>query len=217
VVLDVDLELGGSDQLFNMMMGRQLQRSMNNREKFVLTTPIINGTDGRKMSKSYGNFIALTEPANDMYGKLMSVADAEIVTYLTVLTDMPMAEVSEIENQLKSGANPMEFKKKLALVVTEMYHDAEQAGQAQEHFERTVQNREVPEEIPEITIKSGATILEAMQQSLLEESNSNLRRLLEQGGVSLDETKVTDPNQAITQSAILKVGKRRYFKLKVGE
>jgi len=217
VVLDVDLELGGSDQLFNMMMGRQLQRSINNREKFVLTTPIINGTDGRKMSKSYGNFIALTEPANDMYGKLMSVADGEIVTYLTVLTDLPMAEVNEIEAQLKSGANPMAFKKKLALVVTEMYHDTEQANQAQEHFERTVQNREVPEEMPEVAIKSGTTILEAMQQSLPEESNSNLRRLLDQGAVSLDEAKVTDGGQALTQSGILKVGKRRYFKLKVEE
>jgi tyrosyl-tRNA synthetase len=216
VVLDVDLEIGGSDQLFNMMMGRQLQRSMNNREKWVLTTPIINGTDGRKMSKSYGNFVALTEAPNDMYGKLMSVADNEIITYFTVLTNTPMSEIEGMQQAITNGENPMSFKKRLAFTITEMYHDAAAAQTAQENFEKTVQNKEVPDEIPEVVVESTATLGQILQQCMPEESNSNLRRLLEQGAVSLNDEKLSDANQTltITDSAILKVGKRRYFKLK---
>lgn len=216
VVLDVDLEIGGSDQLFNMMMGRQLQRSMNNREKWVLTTPIINGTDGRKMSKSYGNFVALTEAPNDMYGKLMSVADNEIITYFTVLTNTPMSEIESMQQSIANGENPMSFKKRLAFTITEMYHDTSAAQTAQENFERTVQNKEVPDEVPEVVVESTATLGQILQQCMPEESNSNLRRLLEQGAVSLNDEKLSDANQTltITDSAILKVGKRRYFKLK---
>lgn len=216
VVMDVDLEIGGSDQLFNMMMGRQLQRSMNNHEKWVLATPIINGTDGRKMSKSYGNFVALTEAPNDMYGKLMSVADDEIITYFTVLTDLPMSEIETMRAAIANGENPMSFKKRLAFTITEMYHDKAAAQAAQENFEKTVQNKEVPDEIPEITIAANSTLAQILQLCMPEESNNNLRRLVEQGAVSLNEEKLSDLNQVLTidDSAILKAGKRRYFKLK---
>jgi tyrosyl-tRNA synthetase len=215
VVMDVDLELGGSDQLFNMMMGRQLQRSLNNREKWVLTTPIINGTDGRKMSKSYGNFIALTEAPNDMYGKLMSVTDGEIVTYFTVLTDLPLSEIDEIKTALEKGDNPINFKKKLAFTITKMYHDEAAAQAAQDNFEKTVQHKEVPDEMPEIVVSPGMTLAQVLQQAMPQESNSNLRRLVEQNAVSINDEKVVDFNQQMnfTNEVVLKAGKRKYFKL----
>lgn len=212
VAMDVDLEIGGSDQLFNMMMGRTLQRQLNNREKWVLTTPIINGTDGRKMSKSYGNFVALTEEPNDMYGKLMSVADDEIITYFTVLTDVAMDEIDGMKQAINNGENPMEFKKRLAFEITKQYHDEAGAQAAQENFEKTVQNKEVPDEVPEISVSSDMNLGGTLNTAMPEESNSNLRRLVEQGAVSLNDQKLSDLNQPI-ESGILKVGKRRYFKI----
>jgi tyrosyl-tRNA synthetase len=220
VAMDVDLEIGGSDQLFNMLMGRHLQRVMNNREKWVLTTPIINGTDGRKMSKSYGNYVALTDAPNDMYGKLMSIADEQIVEYFTLLTDTAVDQIKSISTAIESGENPMEFKKKLAFTITEMYHDTQAATAAQENFQKTVQEKSVPQDIPAVTLSSTKVqVLELLRQCLPDESNSELRRLVEQGAVMLlpAETKLTDA-QAVVEigaEAVLKVGKRRYYKLVV--
>lgn len=223
VAMDVDLEIGGTDQTFNMMMGRTLQKAYNNHEKWVLTTPIINGTDGRKMSKSYGNFVALTENATDMYGKLMSTADAEIITYFEVLTDLPISEIQDMAAKIKAGENPMQFKKKLAFIITEKYHDTQTAQQAQEHFQKTVQEKEIPNDIPEVSVgQETLTLLELVQNCMPEESNSNLRRLIEQGAVELIKPgesageKPTDPYQTVevTTIAVVRIGKRRYFKLK---
>lgn len=218
VVMDVDLEIGGTDQTFNMMMGRHLQKAYNNHEKWVLATPIINGTDGRKMSKSFGNFIALTEAPNDMYGKLMRTADDMIVEYFTILTDLPMSEVKAIEDAIAAGENPMVFKKKLAFLITQMYHSTEDAEVAQAFFEQTVQNREVPEQITEVTVSATQTTwLELLKTLLPEESNSNLRRLIEQGGVELQPNgeRPTDPNGRVTieNGMVVRAGKRRYFKV----
>jgi tyrosyl-tRNA synthetase len=222
VAMDVDLELGGTDQTFNMMMGRHLQKVYNNREKWVLSTPIINGTDGRKMSKSFGNFVALTEAPNDMFGKLMSIADDMIIEYFTVLTDVPMGEVEEMHQAVISGENPMAFKKKLAFTITKMYHSETQAQVAQEHFEQTVQNKEVPTELPQIRFKTSVTgekmkLLDLLKDCLPEESASNLRRLIEQQAVELlpSSQRPTDPNQLIELKKldVIRVGKRRYFKI----
>ena len=218
VAMDVDLEIGGSDQLFNMMMGRHLQRVMNNREKWVLTTPIINGTDGRKMSKSYGNYVALTDAPNDMFGKLMSIADEQIVEYFTLLTDTPLDTIDFIKTKIAQGENPMQFKKQLAFTITEMYHDKASAEAAQENFQKTVQERSVPDEIPTVQITGAQmSVLELLVACIPEQSKSELRRLVEQGGVSWAETeeKLLDPMATVTiaDGAVLKVGKRRYFKL----
>lgn len=218
VVMDVDLEIGGTDQTFNMMMGRTLQKAYNNKEKWVLTTPIINGTDGRKMSKSYNNFIALTENPNDMFGKLMSVADTLIVEYFTLLTDVSSQEIAEIANKISSGENPMQFKKKLAFLITEMYHSTQAAQLAQENFEKTVQAGEIPNDIPRIKIGTQEiSVLDLLKSCMPEESNTNLRRLLEQGAVELlpQREKPTDPyqNVAINTVDIIRIGKRKYFKI----
>lgn len=215
VAMDVDLEIGGTDQTFNMMMGRHLQRTLNNKEKWVLTTPIIPGTDGRKMSKSYGNFIALTEPANDMYGKVMSISDDLIIQYFTLLTDVAETEIADMSKAMTAGQNPIQFKKHLAKTITTMYHDAEAAAAAETHFERTIQNKEVPDEVTELTVaQASLSILELCQLAKPEVSNSELRRLIQQGGVVYQGEKVTDPAAIITRqnNGILKIGKRSYFK-----
>ena len=216
VVMDVDLELGGSDQLFNMMMGRTLQKNYHNKEKWVLTTPIINGTDGRKMSKSYGNYIALTEPAESMYGKVMSVLDDQIIPYFTVLTEIPLVEIGEIEQKIQAGENPMHYKKQLALAITELYHGPVAATQAQQYFERVVQQQTAPEEIPTIVIGNQVlTVLDLIGICWPELSRSDRRRLIEQGGVRLNDTKLIEPlSTAIYRTGdIIKIGKRGYFKL----
>lgn len=221
VVMDVDLEIGGTDQTFNMMMGRTLQRQYNNREKWVLTTPLINGTDGRKMSKSYGNFIALTENPIDMYGKLMSVADNLIIEYFEVLTDVADTEITEMKLAIDGGQNPMDFKKKLAFTITTMYHSEEAAKQAADHFEKTVQEGKTPEDMPTVSLANATTVLEAIKACVPQESNSNIRRLVEQGAVEFFfadfSEKPADPLAQLTVEKngavlrIIRVGKRQYF------
>lgn len=218
VVMDVDLEVGGTDQTFNMMMGRTLQKSFNDKEKWVLSTPIINGTDGRKMSKSLGNYIALTENPIDMYGKLMRITDDMIIEYFTVLTDVPLAEIDEMELAMQTGTNPMEFKKRLAFTITEMYHATEDASAAQTHFEQTVQGDDIPKDITTVTLAENPThLLTVLSQGVPGESNSQLRRLVEQGAVEFLPTgeKPTDPNQEVDFSAVetVRVGRRRYFRI----
>lgn len=217
MVMDVDLELGGTDQTFNMMMGRQLQRQLNNREKWVLTTPIINGTDGRKMSKSYGNFIALTEHPIDMYGKLMRIADELIIEYFEVLTDIADSEIADMAAAMKSGQNPMECKKRLAFTITKMYHSEKDAQDAQHHFENTVQDNQLPTDIPELKIENGTPLIEVLKAAFPDESNTNLRRLIDQSAVELMPSgeRPTDVTTPISthNTKVIRLGKRRYVTL----
>ncbi|MFZ1721603.1 MAG: tyrosine--tRNA ligase [Microgenomates group bacterium] len=216
VVMDVDLEVGGTDQTFNMMMGRSLQKQYNNREKWVLSTPIINGTDGRKMSKSYGNFIALQENPRDMYGKLMSISDDMIIEYCTVLTDMPTQEIKNFEERLQSGENPMIFKKILAKTITEMYHSTEEARNAEEFFEKTVQGNAIPEDAPTITISQDTLLLDFLKKALPEESASQLRRLIDQKAIEMlpSKERPSSPEHTVKVSdEVIRVGKRKYFKV----
>jgi len=218
VVMDVDLEIGGTDQTFNMMMGRTLQKTYNNHEKWVLTTPIINGLDGRKMSKSYGNFVALTENPIDMFGKIMSISDDMIVNYFTVLTDEPMESIRKIELDIKDGGNPMQWKKQLAHKITRMYHSKEEASRAKVHFENTIQNKQIPEKNPVYLISAtSTTILNLAAGARKELSSSEVRRRIEQGAVSIDSQKYTDPHQEITpkSGSILKTGKRDFHQIEV--
>jgi len=220
VVMNVDLELGGTDQTFNMMMGRTLQKAYNNHEKWVLTTPIINGTDGRKMSKSFNNFVALTEDEKQMYGKLMSVNDELIVEYLTLLTDLSIDEIKEIELKLQAGENPMEYKKKMAFAITADLHSETEAKKAQEHFERTVQGNEIPTDVQTIKINSQQIrVLDLLNTCNPSQSNAQLKRLCEQGGVKIlpNGEILKDPQEIINISDdfILKIGKRSFYKIQI--
>lgn len=215
VAMNVDLELGGTDQTFNMMMGRTLQRIYNNREKWVLSTPIINGTDGRKMSKSYGNYVALTDEPEEMYGKLMSVTDLEIIPYFDVLTDVADSEIETMKQAMSAGENPMVFKKLLAKTITAQYHDQTAAAQAEEHFAKTVQHKEA---VQSLSINNSTiTALELIKQARPDLSSGELKRVLSQGGVELNERRITDPQQQLElhEADILKVGKRHRFTLTV--
>ncbi len=216
VVMDVDLELGGNDQLFNMMVGRQLQHEMNGREKFVLTVPLLVGSDGRKMGKSFGNFISLTETPENMFGKLMSVVDEVIPDYLRLLSNFSLAEIEEMEAKLQTGElHPMEAKKLLALDITAQYHSVEAAQAAQEHFQKTVQNQEIPEDLPLIQVSGELSTLDLVMGTGAFSSRSEARRLIEQGGVELAGQKLLDPFSLITAQSgqVLRAGKRRWFRV----
>ncbi len=221
VAMNVDLEIGGTDQTFNMMMGRHLQRVYNDHEKWVLTTPIINGTDGRKMSKSYGNFIALTEEPNNMYGKLMSIDDSMIIEYFTLLTDEPMHSIEKMKLALEQGQHPLPFKKRLAFVITEFYHTKADALSAEKHFESTVQRKQLPDDIPTLRMKDQTlNILDILVKADKTKSKSELRRLITQGGVEVilknrNRLVPTTPFDkfALLNIDVVKIGKRKFVKI----
>jgi len=214
VHLNVDLEVAGTDQLFNMLIGRKLQKIYNNKEKFILTVPLLPGLDGQKMSKSLGNTVNLTDPPRDMYGKLMSLKDELMIQYFELCTDLPMEEIKKLEKEAK--VDPMGVKKRLAREITKMYHGTEMADEAQREFERTVQKQKLPTSIPPVKIiEKELPPTELLVRCKLAKSKSEARRLIEQGGVTVDGEKLANSNQrlAITDGAIIKVGKRRFVKI----
>lgn len=210
VVMDVDLEIGGTDQEFNMLVGRELQRKMNNREKFVLTTPMINGTDGKKMSKSAGNCIWLTDKPEDIYGKIMAMSDDMITTYYELLTDIPLEEITTL-----NPSKPIENKKRLAFDITRQLHGETGATISATYYDTVIQPKAVPSDTPTITIKSGTPILEVLKTANLGVSNSDIKRTLEQGGVELDGVKLTHPTTPVTQGGTIKFGKHTFRKVKL--
>ena len=217
VAMNVDLEIGGTDQTFNMMMGRELQRSYNNHEKWVLTTPIINGTDGRKMSKSYNNYVALNESPNDMYGKLMRISDEVIMEYFSVLTDVADSEIESMKQAMQNGENPITFKKKLAHTITSWLHSTAAADQAANYFQQTIQDKNIPEEIVTIPVSLPCTTLQLVKAGAPQLSNSEARRLITQRAVSLQpQNLVLDDEHAsieIGNGQVVKIGKRTYFRV----
>ncbi|HVA90968.1 MAG TPA: tyrosine--tRNA ligase [Chloroflexota bacterium] len=219
VALKSDIELGGTEQLFNLLAGRTLQRAFNQPPQAAMTLTLLLGLDGKKMSKSQGNAISLEDPAVDMYGKLMSISDAQILPYLELCTDLPLAEISAIAAALDEGANPMGFKKQLALEVTNLYHSAAQARKAQETFERVVQGRAKPEEMREETLNRGSEwrLLELLVALGFTDSNSEARRKTVEGAVWIDDKQQTDPNAVITvrDGMEVRLGKRNYRRVRL--
>lgn len=215
--LDTDIQLGGTDQTFNMQAGRILQKDLRQKESFILANGFLEGTDGRKMSKSWGNAIWLLDPANDMYGKVMSLRDDLIINYFKLATNLPMTEVEQIEKQLQTGENPMQIKKKLAYQIVAELHDEQSAHNAQTFFESTVQSGEVPSDVPSIVVPSEVTVLDLAITARPTLSKSEARRLIEQGGVELGAQKKTNPIELlrIKPDEVLRVGKRNYYTLKV--
>lgn len=207
VVMDVDLEIGGTDQEFNMLIGRELQKKMNGREKFVLTTPMINGLDGKKMSKSMGNCIWLTDKAEDIYAKIMSMSDDMITTYFELVTDIPMEEIKALD-----PSKPIENKKRLAFDITRQLHGEAGAQAGATYYDTVIQSKAAPSDLPIIKVKAGTPLLEILKAASIGVSNSDIKRTLEQGGVELDGVRVTDPLATPTGS-ILKFGKHTFRKI----
>ena len=220
VVMDVDLEIGGRDQTFNMLMGRQLQNVFQQKEKWVLSTPLIEGTDGRKMGKSFNNYIALEDSPVEIYGKIMSISDDLIIKYFEVLTRVDMAQIQEMKQALDRGENPMLFKKELAKQITADLHDQEASLKASEHFQAIVQNKATPdlEEFTELVIEINEKNGQLSSSNNIF-SNSELGRLLEQGAVKLlPEQKSINSWQellALANDSQLKIGKHRFYQLKI--
>jgi len=216
VAMDVDLELGGTDQTFNMLVGRKLQRSINNREKFVMTTPLLADSKGTKIGKSEGNVIGLTDKPEDLFGKIMSLSDDVIVKAMEYLTDIPMEEIKEIEEKMKHE-NPIVYKKKLAYEIVKQLNSDEDARRAEEAFRSVVQEKTVPLDIPEFNFQSGATVSGTATANNLVDSNSEWKRLVSQGAVSVDGKRVENPfmkNDELPDGGILKIGNRNYARIK---
>jgi tyrosyl-tRNA synthetase len=220
VTLDVDCEMGGTDQEFNMLAGRHLQQAMGKREKFVLTTRLLEGTDGRKMSKSYNNCIFLTDEPVDMYGKVMSLKDDLITTLFQYCTDVPMEEIKEIEKAMNGstalttgkGTNPKEFKMRLAREIVTLYHGEEAAKHAEGQFTAVFTDGGAPEDMPEVKVKKGALLLDVLAEHTLIASKSEGRRLIEQGGIKVNDAVVTSVD-APAEKGIVKVGKRKFVRI----
>ena len=221
VAIESDVEFGGSDQRFNLLVGRELQQSEGLKPQQCFIMPLLPGTDGvQKMSKSQNNYIGVEEPPNDIYGKVMSIPDTLIVPYFEWLTDVPTPEVDEIKTDLDSGSgNAMELKKRVAGIIVEEYHDTESASSAREFFERTVQGREIPDEIPIYAlppqvITNTLRLSNLLQENGMTSSAGEARRLIDQGAVRLDDKTVTQ-NVLVSdlKPGVLRVGRRRYLRL----
>ncbi len=225
VALEADVELGGTDQKFNLLMGRTLQREYGQEPQIALMMPIIEGLDGvHKMSKSLGNYIGIDESPREMYGKTMSLPDELMIRYFELVTPVSLKEIRSIEQGLKEGdLHPRDIKMRLAREIVIIYHNQEAALAAEEEFKRIFQQHELPDEIPVFTVtpvlmEEGRVWLpKLLQLSGLASSTSEARRLLQQGAVKVDGEKVDDPgvNLAVKDGMIIRAGKRKFVKLVV--
>ncbi len=218
VHLKSDIELGGIDQKFNLLVGRHLQKEFDQSPQVCLMTPLLIGTDGnQKMSKSYDNYIGIDETPEDMYGKTLSIPDNLIYPYFELVTDVDEEALRLLKE--KATSDPRNTKHELAWTITNMYHGVEKADQARSHFEKTVVKKDVPDDIPEFAIVSGEhhRILDIMKSVNFVASNGEGRRLVTQGGVTLNGEKITDPQHEFAldsgKEVILKVGKRKFGRL----
>ncbi|MEY4440513.1 MAG: tyrosyl-tRNA synthetase, tyrosyl-tRNA synthetase [Candidatus Parcubacteria bacterium] len=212
VKINADVEIGGTDQKFNILAGRQLQKAYGQEPQNVMTNPIIEGLDGRKMSSSYGNTVNLFDTPNDMFGKLMSLKDEFIITYFILTTRIPLDEISQYEKELKSGVNPRDIKLKLAFEITKMYHDEKLAHQAQDNWISTFSKKETPDDIPAFKI-SQSDIVSVLVDSALTPSKSEARRAVEQGGVKVNGEVIKDIKAEVKSGDIVQKGKMHFIKV----
>ncbi len=218
VAIKSDVELGGTDQKFNLLVGRDIQREHGIEPQVILTMPLLVGTDGtEKMSKSYGNYIGIDDSPKDIYGKSLSIPDELIYTYYELATDVSSNELQEIKNTLeKPETNPRDIKRALARKFVEMYHSEEAALEAESEFDKIFIKKGIPDDIPELELNvSKIGIIDLIMEAKFATSRGEARRLITQGGVSIDGNKITDPKAEITikNENVLKVGKRKFIKL----
>lgn len=217
VMLNADIELGGSDQRFNCLVGRELQTFFNQEKQVVILMPLLLGTDGRKMSKSYGNYVGITESANEMFGKIMSLPDELMEQWFKLCTNLKEKEIKEILNKL----HPMQAKKRLAVEIVSLYHSKKKAEKAKEEFEKIFQKKEIPTENVLETIKlvsslKNKPLIEILKATKIFRSNSELKEYLKNGAIEVDSKKIfldESFKTSLRDEAILKVGKKRFYKI----
>ncbi len=217
VAIQSDVELGGTDQTFNNLVGRDLQRIAGQAAQIVITMPILVGLDGtQKMSKSKGNYIGVTDSPADMFGKTMSIPDNLMENYFTLLTDTPAAQIKELTDPAKT--HPKQAKVMLGKIIVEQFYDKQAAEEAAAGFDKVFAQNQLPDEMPEVAIAAKAlTAAKLLLVCKLVDSGGEGKRMIQQGGVKINETKITDPNQTITpaEGMIVQVGKRKFAKLKL--
>lgn len=208
VKLEADIELGGTDQIFNLLVGRDIQKDFGKTQQVVITMPLLEGTDGiQKMSKSFGNYISINESPKDIFGKIMSISDEMMLKYYTLLTDEDLSIVEKM--------HPKEAKLNLAENITRCYHSSDLAKKAREDFHQVFSQRELPGDLPVYKLRGETSnIIDILIDSGLVGSKNEARRLIKQGGVSLDGDKLANEDIIIDKQGILKVGKRHFLKLK---
>ncbi len=218
VELNSDVELGGTDQKFNLLVGRDLQREYDQAPQAIITLPLLEGTDGvEKMSKSYGNDIGLTDSPEDMYGKSMSISDGMIEKYFVLAADVDAKTLTRIKKQLKdSSQNPRDIKRELARSIVALYHGDAAAIEAEQHFDRVIVNKDAPEDMDEVTLEADVSIIDLITLEGLTKSKGDARRMIQQGAVRIDGKKVDEMNFVIFKGfkGVIKVGKRRFLGVK---
>lgn len=217
VMLEADIEMGGTDQKFNLLAGRELQRKMGQPAQAVVITELLVGLDGReKMSKSLGNYIGVNENPNSQYGKTMSIKDEMIIKYFQLCTHFPNEQISEYALQLKDGMNPRDIKAKLAHEIVSIYHGKTEADKAEQDFIAQFKNKEIPDDIIELKLEGNFPASLLLINLSAASSNSDARRLIKQGGMKIDGTKITEEDAVVSThpGMIVQVGKRRFWKIK---
>ena len=218
VELKVDVELGGTDQKFNLLVGRDLQREYEQDPQAIITCPLLEGTDGiEKMSKSYGNDIGLNDSPEDMYGKTMSIKDDMIIKYFTLAADADENLLNQVKKDLSNSSfNPRDSKRLLGRSLVELYYNKDLALQAEQHFDQVIVNKDNPDDMSEFSLKKDMKIIEVLHSSDLVSSKSEARRLLNQGAIRIEGEKVSDMDMILSNGTeyIIKVGKRRFLKVK---
>ena len=218
VAIKADIEMGGTDQYFNLIVGRKIQEEFGQRPQIVMTMPIIEGIDGKlKMSKSYNNYVAFTDPPNEMYGKLMAIPDHLIIKYMRLLTDIPEKEIEKYEEGMREKSiNPRDVKMKLAFEITKFFHGEDKAKEAQDRFIKVFREKEVPEDIPAYEFgEEEIPIVDLLLSVGAASSRSEAKRLINQGGVYVNGERVKDFREILKldKEIVLKVGKRRFYRI----
>jgi len=218
IVIEADVETGGTDQLFNLLVGRKLQEEFGQEPQIVVTMPLIEGTDGNlKMSKSYNNYIAFNDTPDDIFGKIMSIPDHLIIKYMTYLTDIPRDKIKDYEDKMKNDKiNPRDVKMVLAEEVVKMLYNEEEAQKAKDNFIAIFQKKDMPDDLPEIIVQENETILDIVAKTNVFDSNSEIKRAISQGAIRINDEKIDDFKYILDceDGAVLRVGKKNYFRLK---
>ena len=218
VELKADVELGGTDQKFNLLVGRDLQREYKQDPQVIITLPLLEGTDGiEKMSKSYGNDIGLTDTPEDMYGKSMSISDEMIEKYFILAADANTKTVSKVKKQLSdSSQNPRDIKRELARAIVQLYHGEDAAKEAEQYFDRVIVNKDAPDEMDQVELSIDTQLIEVVTNEGLTSSKGEARRLIKQGAIRVDNEKINDESHIPLKGkeVVIKVGKRRFIKIK---
>jgi tyrosyl-tRNA synthetase len=215
VAIKADVELGGFDQLFNLKAGRVIQEYYGMPKQQVMTTTMLEGTDGRKMSSSWGNIISIVDEPFDMFGKVMSIKDELIIKYLTLCTDVSLEEIKTLEQELTNGANPRDIKMRLATEIVTLYHTEKDAALAKNSFIETFQKGGIPDVVPEFEAKEGEELGEVLVREKVVASKSEWRRLVEGNAImTKEDVVITDPKEIVSET-VYKIGKKRFAKIRV--